>query len=150
VPPATFIEPTLARAVSHLPSGDAWQYELKLDGYRAVVVKHSGAVTLYSRNRKKFNVLLPRLGRTRPAGFPPRLCASGTAGGLKEVQRCSGGIYRGMMNATGMITNLVQSLATNASARDPVELLQQIAHKLTNATANQARETMETKKSSSA
>lgn len=31
---ATFIEPMLALAVSQLPSGHEWEYELKLDGYR--------------------------------------------------------------------------------------------------------------------
>ena len=51
----------LALAVSHLPDGDQWEYELKLDGYRAVAVKHSSAVTVYSRNRKNFSHRYPGL-----------------------------------------------------------------------------------------
>jgi bifunctional non-homologous end joining protein LigD len=39
-----------------LPSGPQWQYELKLDGYRAIAFKRNGAVHLRSRNDKDFNV----------------------------------------------------------------------------------------------
>ena len=51
----------LALAVSRLPSGDDWEYELKLDGYRALAVKHSSQVTLYSRNERAFNKRYPAL-----------------------------------------------------------------------------------------
>jgi hypothetical protein len=40
-----FIEPMPCLAVKKLPEGDAWQYELKLDGYRALAAKHKGQVT---------------------------------------------------------------------------------------------------------
>jgi hypothetical protein len=33
---ACFIEPMLCLAVEKLPEGPAWQYEVKLDGYRAI------------------------------------------------------------------------------------------------------------------
>ena len=35
---AQFIEPMPCLAVKKLPEGEAWQYELKLDGYRALAL----------------------------------------------------------------------------------------------------------------
>jgi DNA ligase D-like protein (predicted ligase) len=63
VPPkeirAQFLEPMLLLATSNLPEGDAWSYELKLDGYRAIAVKANGHVQLRSRNNKDFNPRYP-------------------------------------------------------------------------------------------
>jgi ATP-dependent DNA ligase len=35
---ARFIEPMPCLVVEKLPEGEAWEYELKLDGYRALAV----------------------------------------------------------------------------------------------------------------
>jgi ATP-dependent DNA ligase len=46
-----FIEPMQCLAVNKLPEGDAWQYELKLDGYRTLAVKRGRRLMLYSTRR---------------------------------------------------------------------------------------------------
>jgi bifunctional non-homologous end joining protein LigD len=52
---AGFIEPMECLAVTKLPSGSEWVYEIKLDGYRAVAINSSGKMSLYSRKRRSFN-----------------------------------------------------------------------------------------------
>jgi ATP-dependent DNA ligase len=49
---ACFIEPMLCLAVEKLPEGPAWQYEVKLDGYRAIAVWTKANVELSSQNKR--------------------------------------------------------------------------------------------------
>jgi bifunctional non-homologous end joining protein LigD len=60
---ACFIEPMLCLAVPKLPEGPAWQYEVKLDGYRAIAVRTKGGVELWSRNKKDFSRRFPNVAR---------------------------------------------------------------------------------------
>ena len=60
---ACFIEPMLCRAVAKLPEGPAWQYEVKLDGYRAIAVRTKTGVELWSRNKKDFSRRYPMVAR---------------------------------------------------------------------------------------
>jgi hypothetical protein len=50
-----FIEPMECLAVSKLPDGPSWVYEIKLDGYRAQAIRSGGSVSFYSCNGKSLN-----------------------------------------------------------------------------------------------
>jgi bifunctional non-homologous end joining protein LigD len=47
------------RHVPDLPVGDLWQYELKLDGYRAQAIKTEGEVRIFSRRGLDFTKRFP-------------------------------------------------------------------------------------------
>ena len=64
---AHFIPPMNCLAVAKLPTGPAWAYELKLDGYRAIAFKTSDRVQLKSRNGKDFSERYPALIRALEA-----------------------------------------------------------------------------------
>src|SRR3954471_326129 len=54
-----FVEPMLAKPASTLPEGPEWQYEIKLDGYRALAIKEKRAVRLLSRRNNLLNDKFP-------------------------------------------------------------------------------------------
>jgi DNA ligase D-like protein (predicted ligase) len=54
-----FIEPMAALSVGALPEGPEWSYELKLDGYRALIIKDGSAVRVRSRNDKELMSMYP-------------------------------------------------------------------------------------------
>jgi DNA ligase D-like protein (predicted ligase) len=51
---ASFIQPMLCLSTASLPEGPEWQYELKLDGYRALAIKAGTKLQLRSRNDNDF------------------------------------------------------------------------------------------------
>jgi bifunctional non-homologous end joining protein LigD len=52
-----FVRPMAARLVERLPEGDAWIYEVKFDGYHAILINSGDAVQLRSRNDKDLTAL---------------------------------------------------------------------------------------------
>jgi DNA ligase D-like protein (predicted ligase) len=54
-----FIEPMECLAVSKLPEGTDWVYEIKLDGYRAEAIRTSKGVSFLSRNGKSLSKKFP-------------------------------------------------------------------------------------------
>ena len=58
-----------ARVVDKLPEGDDWMYEVKFDGYRALLLKNGDHVQIRSRNDKDLtSVSVRRGGGTTRAG----------------------------------------------------------------------------------
>src|SRR6266851_5862585 len=64
---AGFFEPMLCLAVEKLPEGPAWQYEVKLDGYRAIGVRTRSSVELWSRNKRDFSRRFPDIAHALAA-----------------------------------------------------------------------------------
>jgi bifunctional non-homologous end joining protein LigD len=58
-PPPAFVEPMTARLVTALPEGDDWLYEVKFDGYRALLIKDGERVQLRSRNNNDLTAAYP-------------------------------------------------------------------------------------------
>ena len=56
-----FVTPMAAQVVKRLPEGDDWIYELKFDGYRALVIKDHERVEIRSRKNKDLTRMYPRL-----------------------------------------------------------------------------------------
>ena len=52
-------EPMLCENVEWPPKGPEWQYELKLDGFRAIGRKSGRGAQLWSRNHKDFGRRFP-------------------------------------------------------------------------------------------
>jgi DNA ligase D-like protein (predicted ligase) len=74
---ARFVEPMLLLRTSALPNdGARWEYQLKLDGYRAIAFKSDGRIHLRSRNDKDFNGRYPGVVKGL-AGLPDETTVDG-------------------------------------------------------------------------
>ena len=56
---ARFVSPMAARPVDTLPEGPEWLYEVKFDGYRALLLKNGDRVEIRSRNDKNLTTTYP-------------------------------------------------------------------------------------------
>jgi bifunctional non-homologous end joining protein LigD len=56
-----FITPMAAQLVDRLPEGPEWWFELKLDGYRALIIKDGAKVQVRSRNDKDLTRMYPSI-----------------------------------------------------------------------------------------
>jgi len=55
----SFVTPMAAVSVDTLPEGPEWSYELKLDGYRALIIKDGASIRIRSRNDKDLMQMYP-------------------------------------------------------------------------------------------
>ena len=63
-PAPTFVEPMEPQLVATLPEGKEWAYEVKWDGYRALLLKHGDSIQLLSRNKKSLAADFPGIVAT--------------------------------------------------------------------------------------
>jgi bifunctional non-homologous end joining protein LigD len=56
-----FVTPMAAQVVQELPQGDGWLYEIKLDGYRGLLIKDGQRVELRSRNHRDLTRTYPSI-----------------------------------------------------------------------------------------
>jgi bifunctional non-homologous end joining protein LigD len=56
-----FVKPMTATLVQTLPEGDQWLYEVKLDGYRALLIKDGDRVRIISRNQNDLTASYPAI-----------------------------------------------------------------------------------------
>ena len=59
----------MAKLTDKLPEGEQWTYEVKWDGYRALLLKDDGQVQLRSRNNNDLTATYPTI---RAAGLKLR------------------------------------------------------------------------------
>jgi bifunctional non-homologous end joining protein LigD len=55
----SFVTPMAAHTIAKLPEGGEWLYELKLDGYRALLIKNGKQIEIRSRNDKDLTRMYP-------------------------------------------------------------------------------------------
>src|SRR5262245_54666963 len=86
---ASFVEPMLLLRTDALPDeAGRWEYELKLDGYRAIAFKTAGKVHLRSRNDNDFSLRYRSIARAL-AKLPDETVVDGEVVALDEEGRPS-------------------------------------------------------------
>jgi ATP-dependent DNA ligase len=55
------LAPMLAKLTGNIPEGTGWLYEPKWDGFRAIVFRDGGEITIVSRDKKPLNRYFPEL-----------------------------------------------------------------------------------------
>ena len=71
------IAPMLSSAADALPHGDGWLFEPKWDGFRTIVFRDAGEITLQSRDEKPMNRYFPELIEALAAALPERCVVDG-------------------------------------------------------------------------
>jgi bifunctional non-homologous end joining protein LigD len=97
-----FIASMECLAVTTLPEGKEWSYEIKLDGFRLEAVKKSGRVTLYSRRGKVLNGKFPYIA-TALEQLPDDTVLDGEIVALDTTGRSDFGLLQNFRSAESKI-----------------------------------------------
>jgi DNA ligase D-like protein (predicted ligase) len=101
---ARFIQPMLLLSTDRLPDDQArWEYQLKLDGYRAIAFKTDNRVHLRSRNDSDFTKRYPAVVRGL-ANLPDDTVIDGEVVAFDEDGRPS---FNALQNSNGSQTSIV-------------------------------------------
>ena len=91
--------PMLAALAEELPAGSGWSYEVKWDGYRALVALEDGEARLTSRNGKDLTTRFPEVAKAAAAAVKtPNAVLDGEICALDEQGRSS---FSEMQQGTG-------------------------------------------------
>ena len=71
------VEPMLAKLATELPAGEAWLFEPKWDGFRAIVFRDGERLYIQSRDLKPLDRYFPELGPSLLAALPARCVVDG-------------------------------------------------------------------------
>jgi bifunctional non-homologous end joining protein LigD len=83
-----FVSPMLARPSKSIPAG-AWSFELKFDGYRALILKNGKQVQILSRNEKDLGIKFPEIVEAAEGLKTTRAIIDGEIVALDEKGRSS-------------------------------------------------------------
>ena len=86
--PPKFVAPMLARPSKSVPPGD-WSFELKFDGYRALILKGGKQVQVLSRNEKDLGVKFPEIVKAAESSKSKSAIIDGEIVALDEQGRSS-------------------------------------------------------------
>src|SRR5579859_8169469 len=67
----------LSKRIAELPPGDAWIFEPKWDGFRALVFRDGDEILIQSRDEKPLNRYFPELLGPLRSTLPPRCVLDG-------------------------------------------------------------------------
>jgi bifunctional non-homologous end joining protein LigD len=84
-----FIPPMMAHLADALPGGADWFYEVKLDGIRAIAVKHGDVVKLFSRTPRELTADFPEIVAALRKLRPKQLVLDGEIVALDAEGRSS-------------------------------------------------------------
>jgi bifunctional non-homologous end joining protein LigD len=65
-----YVKPMEALAVTKLPGGKNWSYELKIDGHRLQAVSRGGHISLLSRRQASYTVQFPAINPPTTNSWP--------------------------------------------------------------------------------